>query len=147
MLYESRIGIEGYAAYLCVNRITSREIKELEDTAAGYAQAVKSNPKKQGYYDDKFHNIIIQSAGNPHITAMYHTTVSQMFRYRNYISKIALDGELHNILNQAAKDHRTIINAIKLGFSELARSEMEHHIETMYDVFLDWDNWVQKIKE
>ncbi len=137
-LYESRFCLEGYAAYLSASRINKEEIEELEKSIEGFEKIIVNDISAQADHDASFHSIVIKSARNPYISAMYKTTEYQLLRYRNSLS-LEVPGELlRSFLQESCRSHKSILNAIKLGFSDTARKEMELHIQTMLDAIGEW---------
>ncbi len=137
-LYESRIALEGYAAYLCVFRIEPPQIEHLEQSIEEFERAIIEDITTQAKYDALFHSIIIDSAQNPYIAAMYKTTEYALLRYRNLLCHEVSHDSLCSFLQLSCKSHRAIKDAIKLGFADTARKEMERHIATMLDAIREW---------
>jgi len=139
MLYEARIAIEGYAAFLAVSRITGKQLAALEELVKQYLEIGKDiNPETYADCDHQFHGIIIEAAGNTYISKMYASIESRLKHYRYcLLSQIGKD-RLQPIIYQASKHHRAVYNALRLGFADIARMEMGRDIEGMTDVFYEW---------
>jgi len=138
-LYESRLAIEGYAAYLCTKMATPQIIKQLEDSIRYFRTTVMTTMENQADADAAFHQIIVRSTRNRYLEQMYMTTENFLLRYRNLLTHKLPPERLRPILIESCNSHQAILNAIKLGFSDIARNEMERHISTMIDALLEWD--------
>lgn len=140
MLYEARIAVEGYAAFLAAGRITGKQLAKMEELVKQYAQIGKDiNPDTYADCDHQFHEIIIEAACNTYISKMYASIESRLKHYRYcLLSQIGKD-RLQPILYHAAKHHRAVYNALRLGFADVASKEVERDIEGMTDIFYEWN--------
>lgn len=138
-LYEARVGIEGYAAFLASKRITSEELHSLAKLVAEYAEIGEQiDIQRYAECDHKFHAIVIQAAHNPHIIEMYDCIERRILRYRRCLHhKLAIDS-LQSILSSASRYHKAVYQALRMGLSEVARSEIIQDIGGMLDVFSEW---------
>lgn len=138
-LYEARIAIEGYAAFLAASRISPEQLEELDGLARRYAEIGKNlDPATYAECDHRFHAVIIAASGNAYIVGIYGSIESRLLHYRHcLLHEIGLE-RLQPILHAASRHHLAVFNALKLGFADIARSEMERDIGGMNDVFSEW---------
>lgn len=137
-LYYSRKTIEGMAAYLCARKNWQVDLNELKRLAEefkksldGYINTPSSewNVSVTASLDRQFHNLIIRSTKNQFLIEMYES----MKKYLDYMSvrRSAFLKEERNAdsIMMLGNQHISIYNAVKLGFSDTARSLMEEHID------------------
>lgn len=138
-LYEARIAVEGYAAFLAAGRIRPEALERLEELTAQY-QEIGRSLKAETYAecDHQFHAVIIAAAGNAYIERMYESIESRLRHYRHCLLYAIGRERLQPILSQAARHHQVIFNALRLGFADQARLEIERDIGGMNDVFSEW---------
>lgn len=139
MLCEARIAIEGHSVFLATSNINSQQLKRLEELTIEYEQVDLTDGSWQyAECDQDFHNLLIEAAENPHISRMYETMELRLRHYRHcLIGEIGKD-QLQPILDKSAKNHRAILNALKLGFADQAKALIEKDIKGMYEVFFEW---------
>lgn len=138
-LFEARIAIEGYAVYLAAKRIAQSELSELEQLVTQYSKIGDClEPVIYAECDHKFHALIIKASRNTYIQKMYATIEKRLLHYRHCLLPTIGAQRLQPILTQAAKHHQILFNAIRLGFSDTARNEMEVDISGMTNVFSEW---------
>lgn len=140
-LYESRIAIEGYAAYLAVTNITSEQLKKLERLTERYTEICNSkkiDPIEYAECDHEFHSTIIEASANKYIQRMYKIIEGRLSHYRHCLIPEVGSEKLQPILNRAARRHQAIYNAFKFGFAENAKSAMEEDIGGMKDALRVW---------
>lgn len=138
-LLEARIAIEGYAAYLAANRITQEQLNDMNKLVRQYEGIGESiNPDTYADCDHDFHAIIINAARNEFIGKMYNDIESRLRHYRHCLLHEIGAESLQPILFDAAKHHKSIYNALKLGFADIAKNEIERDINGMAIVFSEW---------
>ena len=137
-LYYARKSVESTAAYLCARKNWQVDLPELKRLAeefrsslAGYAKnpSAERDAAVTASLDRKFHNLIVRSTRNPYLIEMYDS----MGKYLDYMSVrrsefLRAERDPDSIM-MIGTQHFTIYNAIKLGFSDMARSIMDEHIE------------------
>ncbi|MBO0454933.1 GntR family transcriptional regulator [Candidatus Enterococcus murrayae] len=139
LLCEARIAIEGYAVFLATSKITPEQIKRLEELTVEYEQVdLEDGSWQYAECDHAFHNIVIEAAENPHISRMYETMELRLRHYRHCLIGEIGRKQLRPILDKSARNHRAILNAIKLGFADQAKALIEKDIRGMYEVFFEW---------
>ncbi|WP_326931957.1 GntR family transcriptional regulator [Enterococcus avium] len=139
MLCEARIAIEGHAVFLATSNINPSQLKRLEELTVTYEQVnLEDGSWEYAECDHDFHNLLIEAAENLHISQMYETMELRLRHYRHcLISEIGKE-QLRPILDKSARNHRAILNAIKLGFADQAKALIEKDIKGMYEVFFEW---------
>ena len=70
---------------------------------------------------------------------MYQKIEGRIFHYRNCILHTISQENSTKILSSAVKQHLAIYHALKLGFSEMAKIEIENDIRSMVNVFMAWE--------
>jgi Transcriptional regulators len=138
-LYEARIAIEGYAAFLAASRVTADQLEELGQLAEEYAEIGKHlDPATYAECDHRFHAIVIAAGGNDYIARIYESIESRLLHYRHCLLHEIGPQRLQPILSSASRHHLAVYNALRLGFADIARAEMERDIGGMNDVFSEW---------
>lgn len=140
-LFEARIALEGHAAYLAVTRIKPSQLKEMEKLVEQYTKIGNHlNPASTAHaeVDHLFHKIVIAASCNEYIEQMYKSIESRLLHYRYCLLQEVGSGQLQPILYRAAIRHRAVYNAIRLGFTDLAKSAIEQDISGMMDAFAEW---------
>lgn len=139
MLCEARIAIEGHAVFLATSNINSSQIEKLEELTIAYEQVdLEDGSWQYAECDHDFHNLLIEAAENLHISQMYETMELRLRHYRHCLIGEIGKEQLQPILNKSARNHRAILNAIKLGFADQAKALIEKDIKGMYEVFFEW---------
>ena len=74
-------------------------------------------------FDESFHHIIIEAAGNERIAETLNNLKEQLFRFRfEYLKDVKEYSHL-------VEDHKMLINAIEAGKSDLAVEIIKLHID------------------
>ncbi|MBP9958379.1 MAG: GntR family transcriptional regulator [Synergistaceae bacterium] len=138
-LYEARIAVEGYAAYLAARRISEKDLSELNFLVKEYIEIGKNiNVQTYAECDHNFHSIIIKASGNDYIQEMYGSIKNRILHYRRYLHYQIDKSSLQPVLTRASRHHQAIYNALFMGFSDVAKSEIESDIGGMLDIFSEW---------
>ena len=139
LLCEARIAIEGHAVFLATSNINKSQLKRLAELTAEYEQVdLDDGSWRYADCDHEFHHLLIEAAGNPHIAKMYETIELRLRHYRHCLLDQIGKKQLQPILVKSARNHRSIVNAIKLGFADQAKCLIEKDIRGMYEVFFEW---------
>ncbi|WP_368652960.1 GntR family transcriptional regulator [Ornithinibacillus sp. 4-3] len=139
-LYEARLALEGYAVFLAATRINESQLEQLHQLVIEYNHSANTEDfLNHAYYDHEFHKIIMKAADSPYIMNLYETIESRILHYRNSLLINVPPDRFRTILSRAGKCHTAIYNAIRLGFAEIAKNEMERDINGMMDVFVEWN--------
>ncbi|GCF93622.1 GntR family transcriptional regulator [Enterococcus florum] len=139
VLCEARIAIEGYAVFLASSHINEKQLERLSELTVEYEQIdLNDGSWRYAECDHEFHRILIEAAGNAHISRMYETIELRLRHYRHCLLNQIGKEQLQPILKKSARNHRAVLNALKLGFSDQAKQLVEKDIRGMYEVFFEW---------
>ena len=121
---EVRRTLEELAVDLACQRMNQEELKELKETAAQFAQAVREGDAMQiAQTDEHYHEIIYNSTGNEKLVQILNNLREQMYRYRlEYIK----DEDKRDIL---LVEHEQILKALSLRHVHEARIAIREHID------------------
>ncbi|MBO0412897.1 GntR family transcriptional regulator [Enterococcus hulanensis] len=138
-LCEARIAIEGHAVFLATSNISQSQVKRLEELTIEYENVdLEDGSWQYAECDHAFHNLLIEAAENLHISRMYETMELRLRHYRHCLIREIGKEQLQPIIDKSARNHRSILNAIKLGFADQAKMLIEKDIKGMYEVFFEW---------
>jgi len=125
-IYQIRESLEGLAARLAAERMTSVETSDLRQLLTSHEQHIhdthgQSYVQQEGDVD--FHYRIIQGSKNPRLINMLAGDLYQLVRMYRYQFSLS-----SNRPEQALKEHEQICSAIEEGDGELAEWLMKRHI-------------------
>ncbi|MHC1731930.1 MAG: GntR family transcriptional regulator [Bacteroidales bacterium] len=129
---NARKALEGSAAFFAAGNITDEEIYNLEKLTKEYKAAL-SEPSLTNFElaDHKYHTAIIIASHNSYLIEMYEIIQLRILRYRYYARYRLGEKALHSMIKNDHRSHQSIFSAIKIGYSTLAKSEIELHIDGM----------------
>ncbi|MEL7565251.1 MAG: GntR family transcriptional regulator [Dehalobacterium sp.] len=131
-LYQCRIAVESYAAFLATKNITEEEIKELNLLLK---TALDAEKQKDSYaavvVNTKFHMLINKACGNKRILEISERMLVQSHLVRNILFTI------HKRPSSYLEEHGSIIEAIKEREAKKAEFFMREHIEHVWDYLKD----------
>lgn len=132
-LTETRLAFEGEAAALAAKQITPEEISRLESLLDDMT-AENLRPKVTEDADREFHMTIARATRNAGIVL----TIEELWRLRSTSPACAL---LHDKARSAkirpvVPEHRRIVEALKAGDSQAARTAMRAHLAAVMDHLL-----------
>lgn len=131
-LYQCRIAVESYAAFLATRNITEEDIKELSRLLE---TALDAEKKKDSYaavvVNTKFHMLINRACGNKHILEISERMLVQSHLARNILFTI------HKRPSSYLEEHGNIIEAIKGRDPKEAELLMRRHIEHVWEYLQD----------
>ncbi len=138
-----RIGIllEGEAAEVAAQKITSRQIKSLEDIQERLVEAARDNPMRAARLNRRFHFNLMAAADMPVLGA----TVENMWALKGPILRIY---QLET-MGQAAleqPDHYDVLDGLRNGDSKKAREAIQRDIAGC-NAMIDWIRERQKETE
>ncbi len=123
-VFEIRSALEGLAASLAAERITSEELEEMERCLVEKAEAILENDmEKLVSVDTKFHETIYRASRNERLTNIINNLREQIQRYR--ATTLAYPGRMQESLDE----HRAIVEALQARDVHLARQLAGEHIE------------------
>mgnify|MGYP001811645530 FL=1 len=124
-LTESRALVEGEAAALAANLITTDELKELEQSLHDMAEENKEGDLAEGDADRHFHEVIAQATRNAMLVSiiehMWHVRNNAPQVFRAYKSICEMDGATR------VEEHRQIYHALVKRDAAAARAAMHEH--------------------
>lgn len=121
---EIRASLEGLAASLAAQRITSEEIKELELKTEEFGKCYKDNDiEGMIKIDTELHDIIFRAARNERLIGLTDSLREHVQRFRvTYMTEYKKSAKL-------IEEHKKILEAIKKGDVEKARAYAQIHVE------------------
>jgi DNA-binding GntR family transcriptional regulator len=150
-LFQARKSIEGLTAYICAEENCNIDLVKLKQYAIKFGTTLETNVKqldvvtisKAAEFDRGFHKLIVDSANNRYMIEMYGA-IAKNLGYLSIRTCEFVGAEGKNALHKMASQHISIYNAIKLGFPELARQEMERHIDFCVMSCLKNRKWISR---
>lgn len=133
-LFVVRKAIESTAAYICAQRNWTLDIGHLDDILEDF---LKSTQKyidggatlELNEIDIDFHTTIVRFTGNKHLYDIY-TSLGKRLQYLSIRTCEFMTGDPEREdLRMLYVQHKAVLNAIKMGFPELAREAMSSHID------------------
>jgi GntR family transcriptional repressor for pyruvate dehydrogenase complex len=139
-LFEARRIVEVGLAAMAAQRITDEDIDKLEVCLARSTETVE-DPAAFMVADIELHQLIIETARNPFLkrfmTSIYH--LSRASRMRTM--------EIPGIREQAAQDHKMIVQALKARDPEQARQAMLEHLNNIESKLLSLTDQAQEAEQ
>jgi DNA-binding FadR family transcriptional regulator len=131
-LIQARLLIESEVAAQAALCRTDQDVEQLEVLLD---QMVERSEKKQNPLeaDRAFHSVLARASGNQVLASM----VDQLFDARMGVlfSRLSNYFDTRITWDQAIKEHRAIVRAIKARDADKARLAMRHHMERAYKRF------------
>lgn len=132
-LYQVRSAIEGQAAALCAHAADEAVVRQLTMLADAFKDSVQRRDiRGMKDTDMPFHQLIIQSCGNPYIMQSYNLILPKLTMYQaSMLEFIGHDGNEENPwMPSVTFNHTSVASAIRMRMPELARQSMEDHVTT-----------------
>ena len=128
---EVRSPIEVFAVRLAVERITEKEIEELETIRDRFEEAVaRHDVIKLITYDEAFHKAIVASTRNRLLISIYEIITKAFTDYRAHSFSVKANAE------NAVEPHRRIFAAIRERDADRAAKEIAKHIDmSIQDIY------------
>jgi len=121
---EARKTLETFTVNASCSRITKDQLERLKEANNAFKEATLSKDvAKIAEADERFHQIIIEAAGNEKIAETLNNLKEQLFRYRYEYIREAKD------YSHLVEDHEMLISAIEAAKSDLAVEIIKLHIE------------------
>ncbi|GEM_PF-86981 len=130
-IYRIQQDLEGLAAYLATNRLTSEHIREMErihEASMAHTQGDVSGWQK---WNTRFHRILIENCGNSRLVKVVESQRDQFARY--WFLLLSIPG----CMASNTKEHEKIIAAVKARKPDQVRFLMERHFEGAAKRLLD----------
>lgn len=143
-LCDARKILEGTAAAMAANYITSADLEILERSIEGAKECLA----RHGYddfaeQDTVFHETLLRAANNRYLLLVYDAIKIRINRYR-YIISTYCRNTAEQDTNHALAKHICIYCAIKNRYSSVARNEMEEHIAYTYRTLFNLGSFISK---
>lgn len=119
-LVEVRLPLEGEIAALAAHRATPEQIAALEATIEDLSAAKNLAARVEA--DNRFHELLAESTGNP-VFSLLLTTVSGTLR-RSRSETLARTG-----VGRALEGHRAVLDAVRRKDPEASRHAMREHLK------------------
>lgn len=131
-LIQARLLIESEVASQAALCRTDEDVAELEKLLQQMTDCSQNNQNPLNA-DREFHAVLARASGNQVLASM----VEQMFDARMGVlfSRLSNYFDTQATWDQAIKEHRAVIRAVKLRDPERARLAMRHHMERAYKRF------------
>ena len=132
-LYQVRTAIESEAAALCAHAADEAVVRQLTMLADAFKDSVQRRDiRGMKDTDMPFHQLIIQSCGNPYIMQSYDLILPKLTMYQaSMLEFIGHDGNEENPwMPSVTFNHTSVASAIRMRMPELARQSMEDHVTT-----------------
>lgn len=138
-LMEARLGVEGQAAFWAAERISTDQLKKLEELVDAYAEACSNwDVDRIIESDHSFHQTIVDAAQNYFLSDMYSRISPRALHYRYFLFRQAGRETLEPVMDVSIRHHRAVLNAINLGFNETAKRQIERDASGMIDIISIW---------
>lgn len=127
-----REDLEALAASLAAERITPEEVEELTDLTNDYSDAIaEGDMEKIIQFDEAFHRRIVSLTGNQTLIQLCETVqeLALRFRYLYY--------EHFSQYENMPVEHKDIIDAIRSGDKETARSVSDAHVRKLKEFVMN----------
>jgi DNA-binding FadR family transcriptional regulator len=133
-LFVARKAIESTAAFVCAQKNWYVDMPLLEQSLEDFRLGMKDyvdggSVRVATEHDRKFHTAIVESSRNRYLRDMYESLDKKL----NYLSTRTCEfmaaGLRRDDLMMLCSQHSSVVQAIKMGFPELARQAMDDHID------------------
>lgn len=132
-LYRVRNAIESEAAALCAHNVDDSVVRELNLLADAFRDSViRRDIRGMKDTDMPFHQLIVNSCGNPYIVQTYEQILPKLIMYQaSMLEFVGQEGNESNPWLPSVKfNHISVVSAIRMRMPELARQSMADHIDT-----------------
>lgn len=131
-LIEVRLAIEPMAASLAAERATEDQIQNLEQCHEELVNKILSKKVEDiAFIDEKFHDLVFQSAHNPLLHALYNFIKKLLKPHREEVLAVPIEAM------KAVVEHDAITSAISQHDTKLAMQSMLQHLvnwrKTLFD--------------
>ena len=131
-LYQVRSAIEGQAAALCAHAADEAVVRQLTMLADAFKDSVQRRDiRGMKDTDMPFHQLIIQSCGNPYIMQSYDLILPKLTMYQaSMLEFIGRSNNENNPWMSSVKfNHTSVVSAIRMRMPLLARQSMADHVD------------------
>jgi DNA-binding GntR family transcriptional regulator len=125
-LFEVREAVEGMAARLCANRANNELMAQIDEAIQSMERCVQSaDPEGYSASDARFHELIMEGAGNPRLTDHYRLLMQHLGRGLLSLIVSRREGRMQRSLDE----HWEIVRALRAHDSSAAEAAMEAHVQ------------------
>jgi GntR family transcriptional repressor for pyruvate dehydrogenase complex len=121
-MFEARLVLEVGCCGLSAERATPEQLAVMSEEVAGMFASL-DDPQAYLRHDIQFHRAVAAGSGNPVLATLIDTVAEMVYEQRRLTVERARD------LKQSAEMHRRIYRAVRARDPELARREMEEHLD------------------
>ncbi|WLD94537.1 GntR family transcriptional regulator [Alkalihalobacillus sp. AL-G] len=130
-LFECRLSLEPTAAYYAAIRINTSQRFELDQLMKEMNQAAKMKDiHSLKLLSNRFHNMILETSGNPYLVKMMKQLYSLITFYRNVILNMPQRIEMGVV------EHQEIWKAIRDRDGKTAEKLMKEHLKSDYNHYI-----------
>ena len=138
-LMEVRLAVGGQAAMRAAERITEEQLRKLDELSEEYRNACDVWDIDSIIESDHgFHQLIVDASDNPILRDIYRQISPRVLHYRYYLFRKSGRDTLEPIMKLSVRHHRSVKNAVRLGFSDTAQKQIERDIYGMTDIIGSW---------
>jgi len=124
-VYTVRAALESLAARLAATRMTEEDVRSLQDTLDRMIQAAQEQDEEEMVrLDNEFHETILQVSGNKLLHQVWQTV---QFGYWTIVTARVSTYDLEEL----ARRHESLLEALKSGEPQRAMAAMQCHIEDL----------------
>jgi len=124
-MVESRLVYETGAIALASDRITEKDIQQLEDLCESFLQGENATYKETQEKNIAFHSTVVSLAKNEWLDNAYGLL---MDHYACLHYRYVVEGKDYSDLQQIYDDHSSIVEALRRREIEKARKTISHHM-------------------
>ena len=136
---EVRLAVEGQAAMRAAERITDEQLRKLDELSDEYRNAcVVWDIDSIIESDHRFHQLIVDASCNPILKDIYRQISPRALHYRYYLFRKSGRDTLELIMKLSVRQHQSVKNAVKLGFRDKTKKQIEKDIYGMTDIIGSW---------
>ncbi|MBQ3272745.1 MAG: GntR family transcriptional regulator [Solobacterium sp.] len=138
-LMEVRLAVEGQAALRAADRVTGEQLDLLDSLDEQYSRSCREwNIDAMIDSDHRFHQTIVDASANPVLKEIYRQISPRVLHYRSYLFRRSGREVLEPVMSGSVRHHASVKNALRLGFGEVARTQIEKDIYGMTDIIGSW---------
>lgn len=138
-LMEARLAVEGQAALRAAERISEEQLSALQQYDDKYSLACRQwDIDAMVENDHKFHQMIVDASANPVLKELYRQISPRILHYRYYLFRKSSREAIEAIMTCSVRHHASVRNALRLGFGDVARAQIEKDISGMTDIIGTW---------
>jgi DNA-binding GntR family transcriptional regulator len=127
-IYACRAALEGYAARLAASEAPEERLAEIEEIL--YSVVDYSNRDEMVAVNERFHEAIIEAAGNPLLAELAHR--SRLYFFNRRVAKLYTDAEAAHSRAQ----HIRLLTALRARNADEAEAVAREHIATALETIL-----------